>query len=270
MHQQGKFKDAAPIMDEWTRIVSAQPPETTAVRAQQLKYRGTILQYGGHLDQAGIMFVEALAINRALYGDRHRQVAESIEDVAGVLDDLHRSTEAEAMMREAVGTLRYLFPTGHTSLVQGLRLHGIVLEHMNRFEDAKAPLREALPMAIRYQGQHGQSVVQTKLDLAFALIMTNGPDEAAGLCRDAIADLRAKYGENSPLTQSGNLCLGDALRAQQRYAEAESLLLGVRNAFAAGRPSAVSQAHLNAALVRLYESEGREAEAAKYRPSKTP
>jgi hypothetical protein len=60
--------------------------------------------------------------------------------------------------------------------------------------------------------------------------------------------------------------LGDALRAQGSYAEAEPLLLAGYKRFETPKPITERwRRYALGALVRLYEAEGRPDEAAKYR-----
>jgi serine/threonine-protein kinase len=187
------------------------------------------------------------------------------------LDRQKRLDEAERLMREAVAMLRAVYPSGHPRLAQALRLHGLVLEHMQRFEDAKPLLREAISTATAFDGEHGVIVVDSELDLALALAMTKAFAESESYCRKALASLLMKYAATSPLTQRADLCLGDALLGQGQYAEAERLLLGARESVLSGKGiGGLKLASVNSVLVRLYEAQGRQSEAAKYRVAPAP
>jgi hypothetical protein len=62
------------------------------------------------------------------------------------------------------------------------------------------------------------------------------------------------------------IVVGDAARGLKRYAQAESLLLSAYKRFEIPKPI-TKQWRVNAlhALVRLYEAQGKNSEAAKYR-----
>ena len=62
------------------------------------------------------MFREALAIRRDLYGPRHPLVASTLGQLAGALEPLGRTAEADTMHREAVAILREAYPDGHPLL----------------------------------------------------------------------------------------------------------------------------------------------------------
>jgi hypothetical protein len=120
-------------------------------------------------------------------------------------------------------------------------------------------------MARRFEGPASPRIVNGEIDLAFALSAIGRYDEAVQLSRDAKQRLLKKFPATSPLVHRVDIALGDALRGTGRYAEAEALLLASFAAFESGqgfakrpRESALT------ALVRLYDAQGRGAEAAKY------
>jgi hypothetical protein len=71
---------------------------------------------------------------------------------------------------------------------------------------------------------------------------------------------------SSPVVIRTYLYLGDALQAQGKFMEAESLLLPRYRALnQSSRFAKASRRFAGEALVRLYEAQGRSDEAAKYR-----
>jgi tetratricopeptide (TPR) repeat protein len=118
----------------------------------------------------------------------------------------------------------------------------------------------------RFFGNDAVDVAVSELDLAYALIMSGAYDEPASLARDAIRVLRRQLGDDSPLVYHARTHLGDALRGQGRLAEAEPLLLLVYAKFETPKPvNRRWRGYALAALVRLYETNGRFDQAAKYR-----
>jgi hypothetical protein len=68
-----------------------------------------------------------------------------------------------------------------------------------------------------------------------------------------------------------DIALADALRGTGKFAQAESLLLPAFAAFENGRGFAQrAREYAIASLVRLYDAQGRHAEAAKYEALKHP
>jgi len=265
LHRAGDMRTANPLFDEWMVVTARRPREVSAERAEQLTTVGTVLQLSGQLDRAEAMFREALAINRTLYGEQHREVAMSLGALAGLFDHAQRREEAEPLARTAVEMLQETYPNGHPEMASELRRWGIILEHLKRFQDAQAPLREALAMRRRFLGDDAIDIAMAEMDLAYALTMSETYDESETLSRDAIRILRREFGDNNSMVSYARAHLGDALRGQGRYAEAEPLLLAAYARFA--KPNPVTKqwrGYALAALVRLYEVQGRQDEAAKY------
>jgi hypothetical protein len=268
LHRAGDFRPGDSLLNAWAAAIAQQPRELTPRRAQQVTEAGNIFMYRGRRDAAEPMFREALAIRRELYGDRHPLVASSMIDLAWLVDQERprRSGEADSLSVQAVELLRATYPHGHPQLASALRMRGIVLEHQRRFEEAQAPLREALAIRRRLVGPNTIDVAMSDLDLAYALTMSGSYDEAASLAHEAIRVFRAQLGDKNSMGYFAQAHLGDALRGQGRYDEAEPLLVAAYARFA--RPNPVTKqwrGYVLAALVRLYEAQGRPDEAAKYR-----
>ena len=265
MHAQGDFQNAQPLLDEWVAIVSRQRPEITEVRARQLQDLSSVYEVRGRLDIAERLERESVDIYRSLYGERHAQYGNSVVFLAWTLVNARRFTEADSLLRRGVGILREVYPEGHPELGSALRLWGAAFDRQRRFAEAEAPLREAIAMLRRFDGPDSPRVTDGELDLSFALTMTGRYEESLDMARDAKRILRLKYPATNPLVIRADVAMGDALRGQRRYAEAESLLVPAFKAFEGGRGfSKRPREHALDALVRLYQAQGRMNDAAKY------
>ena len=113
-------------------------------------------------------------------------------------------------------------------------------------------------MVERFQGATSLEAISTKLELIHA-------DGARPIRRGCDVEpggpeaYRRKYDDKSPLVNRARFLLGDALRGQGRFAQAEPLLLASYSALSGGSALGLSRAwSRNAlqALVRLYDAEG--------------
>ena len=271
MHAQGDFRNAQPLLDEWVAIVSRQRPETTDLRARQLSDLASIYEVRGRLEVAERLEREAADIDRTLYGERHAKYANALVNLAWTLVNAGRFIEADSLLRYSVDILRAVYPAGHPDLGAALRLRGAALDRQHRYGEAEAPLREAIAMTRRFDGPDSPRVTDGELDLSLALTMTGRYDESLELARDAKRILRLKYPATNPLVIRADILIGDALRGTGRYAQAESLLLPAFKAFEGGRGfSKRPREHALDALVRLYQAQGRSADAAKYEALRRP
>jgi eukaryotic-like serine/threonine-protein kinase len=264
LHRAGEDSLAGPLFDEWSARIALQPRELTAARAAQLKSAATLHLYQGRPD-AEWMFQDALAIERELYGPAHPLVAGTLRDYANVLYQSGRIAEAEPVLAEAVHTLRGAYPDGHPALAAGLRLWGNALQRLGRFGEAQASLAEAVVMQRRFAGENLE-LAMTQLDYAIALSRGDRYDEAVAVARDGTRMLRRDLGDANAMVAWAGLVLGDALRGQKEFGEAEQLLLaGYERFVRPNRMTAAWRGYALGALVRLYEAMEHQEHAARYR-----
>ena len=264
LHVAGDYKGAEPLMEEWAAMVAAQPPEVTKRRADQLSGLGYVYWVSRDYARAEQLFREALTINKTLFGDRHDRVAVSLSQLGEAICGLRRHDEAEQLLRKSVDMLRAANPDGHPTLAFNLKMLGIELDHLNRFADAVPILHEALKMARRFGGNESNLVTDSQLELAYALTMSGSYDEAASHSVQAMTTLKGKFPDSSVMVARARLRLGDALRGQGKLVEAERELLGAHAILTRRSTTSPWARGANRALVRLYEAQGRSAEAARY------
>jgi tetratricopeptide (TPR) repeat protein len=109
-------------------------------------------------------------------------------------------------------------------------------------------------------------MANSDIDLGFTLTMLGKYAEAEAFDRDAIRIYRSMFDDKNAMVVMARDHLGDALRGQGRFKQAETLLLAGYERFKL--PNSVTKlwrGHALTALVRLYEAQGRPDEAAKYR-----
>jgi serine/threonine-protein kinase len=266
LHGAGDPAEAEPLFDEWLMRLTSHPREVAAWHADQLSAAASLSMYRGAPDRAEAMHREALRMRRALFGDQHHLVVASLVDLSALLGQTQRLEEAEPLQREAIDILRVTYPQDHSQLANALKQHGVVLNRLQRFADAQQPLREALAMRRRMLGPDNIGVGAVEVDLAFALIMSGDYVEGEAIARDAARIYRAALGDDNSMVFFVNAHLADALRGLGRYREAEPMLLAAWRRFDPPRPITAQWGRYTlSALVRLYEAEGRTAEAERYR-----
>jgi hypothetical protein len=126
----------------------------------------------------------------------------------------------------------------------------------------------------RLYGPDNVSVGNSLEDLAGVARQRGDHAAAESYARDALRVYLKTLPPSSLLVMRARIAIGLALVERKAFAEAEPLLLGGYAAFRDRRtPGALDDAPRRRALdglVRLYEAQGRAAEAAKYRAVLTP
>jgi eukaryotic-like serine/threonine-protein kinase len=266
LHRVGETAAADSVFDAWIAAVEREPMEVSAVGARQLIDAATLKELRGDPSGAEPLLRQALDIRRSLHGDRHPAVAAGLIELAALLDRTGRREEAEPLLREAALQLRAVYPDGNPELASALRQWGNTLGGLRRFQEAQGAHREAVDLTRRFVGANTLDHAVAQLDLAFSLTMDGGFAEAAELAADARRILTDLFGRDNAMTVFAGVSLGDALRGLARYAEAETLLVAGYRRFEKPNPvTARWHGYSLGALIRLYDAQGRTAEAAPLR-----
>lgn len=266
LHRSGDNSTADSVFNAWIAAIETGPPEVSSVRAAQLVDAATLRELRGDVAGAEPLMRQALDIRRSLHGDRHPVVAYGSMDLASLLDRAGRAQEAEPLHREAAALFRFLYPDGHPALASALRQWGNTLGRLRRFPEATVAHREAVAMTRRFVGANTLDHAIAQLDLAFALTMNGEYAESARLAADARRVLADLFGEDNGMVAFAGVSLGDALRGLGHYADAEPLLVAGYRRFDPPNPvTARWHGYALGALIRLYDAQGRTADAAELR-----
>jgi serine/threonine-protein kinase len=268
LHQSGNAAEARPLFDEWARVVSSRPPEATEARAEELLNLSQILTFGTpDLPRAESLLRQALATRQALFGARDPLVGLTLHALGENLRFQERLDESEAALREGVKVLRAAYPGGHRDLSTALRSLGLALRDQGRWEEAKEVFLEAAEHRRRLYGSDHTSVGIALEDLGNVYRELGDFAQAERSLREAERIYSAQLGSQSPMLMRTRVGIGDALRARGEYAEAERLLLASHAALQESRMPGLGPSRRLAleSLVKLYEAQGREGEAAHYR-----
>jgi eukaryotic-like serine/threonine-protein kinase len=263
LHAAGQYDRARPMFEQWRQIVAKQPVQLTPERAAQLGTIAIMMQFSHQLPRADTLFRQRLALDRELYGDRHYQVAVDLSQLGGVRLDLGDTTGADTLLHQAVALLRANYPAGHPELANSLRDLGDLLVTTRRWAEAEAVWRESAANYRRYSGPDGMGYANAMTYLGRVLTARGEYEEAEKTLRAVLATAPRRNLHPDPLADRGRVFLGDLLREEGRFTEAEPLLrqaVEAKSPLAArGRPFAAQS------LVKLYDAEGRTAEANRYR-----
>ncbi|HEU4632073.1 MAG TPA: serine/threonine-protein kinase [Gemmatimonadaceae bacterium] len=269
LHMAGDYEGARPLFDEWMASTVRHPPPATPARAAQLAALVPVLQYSRRLDDAERLARQALAMDRALYGERSHRVAADRMLLGGILSDAKHPAEAEAELRAAVAILRASYPDGHPELANALRDLGGHLQAMHRWADAEPVWRQAIQLYRRFFGEGSLHVASATVHLGYAVYRQGRASDGIALLRGVLREFGPQLPPSHPVGLRARLYLGEALRTQGELAEAERLLREGYEAASGDSPrEQAARRFAGDALVKLYEAEGRPEAAARYRAAR--
>ncbi|RMH21026.1 MAG: hypothetical protein D6696_06745 [Acidobacteria bacterium] len=194
-------------------------PEVAAVVAQEL---GRILRNQGRYQESVKVLERAVALRRALYGERHLEVASALGELGTSRIMLGDPQAAERSLRQAERLFRQL---GHdleaAAALNGL---GLALEDLGRLAEAEETLLQALATYERLLGAEHPDLADVLSNLG-QLYHDRGDLAAAERYHRRALELRRKHldAEHPDVGESiNNLAL--VFKDQARYEEAEPLL----------------------------------------------
>jgi len=150
--------------------------------------------------------------------------AVALNNLAQLLQDTNRLTEAEPLMHRALSIDEKSYGTEHPYVASDLNNLARLLQATNRLADAEPLMRRALAIAEKNYGQEHPDVAIILNNLAQLLQDTNRLADAEPLMRRALSIDEKSYGtENSNVARDiGNLAR--LLQRTNRLAEAEPLM----------------------------------------------
>lgn len=179
--------------------------------------------YAGHYAASESLNREVLALDRALYGDHHPNVAADLVNLGSILQDMGQPAQAEGRFREALGIYRGWFGEEHFETAATLAMVGRVLIPQGRHREADSLIRRALAIRERVYGPDHPSVATTINELGLLAQKQGRLDEAEARFRRMLAIYRTAYHDRHYLISVALANLGGVRVDQRRYPEAERL-----------------------------------------------
>ncbi len=145
----------------------------------------------GDMKTAEAMFRESMTLHRAIFGDRHERVAQSMQDLAGITED---GEEQHRLLTEALAMRQALLPDVHVSIAESLNQLGVYHFVRDEYEEASRLWREALDILRQLYGEDHPHVMSVMNNLAVAYSIDGQLDEAEAINRKLLAATRRIMG----------------------------------------------------------------------------
>ena len=208
------------------------------------------------------LYRQALAINQKALGPEHPDTANSLNNLAMVLEAQGRLAEAEPLYRQALAIYQKTLRPEHLTTANSLNNLSTLLQAQGRLAEAEPLLRQALAITQKALGS-GHPTTATSLNNLASLLQDQGHfAEAELLYRQALAICQKALGPEHPTTAANLNNLATLLQAQGHLDEAEPLLrqaLAIRQKVLGPEHPATATGLAN--LASLLQDQGHLAEA---------
>jgi tetratricopeptide (TPR) repeat protein len=192
-----------------------------------LRNYGMHLWARGEFTQAEPLLRRALAIDERCFGPDHIRVAGALNNLAGLLKDAYRLSEAEVLFKRCIAIFEKIErDTGDKHPNYGGALNNLaqLLTEESRLSEAEPLMRRALAIdAQRFAPGHPNLAIRLN-NLADLLTQMNRLSEAEPLIRGALDIDVQNLGPDHPDVAISLNNLANLLEAMKRHSEAEPLL----------------------------------------------
>jgi tetratricopeptide (TPR) repeat protein len=198
---QAQYSAAEKAYREAAALVSRHPHDrrNKIALADSLNGLGKVLDLEGHYPEAARSFREALTLEHELYGEKHGDIARTLEELALALDDNADLKQALPLMRTAVRMQRELHGhEPHPELAEALNHLGYLLDENGDYDEAESSYRESLGLKHRLYGDKHPLIAQGLQNLAFVLQDKRELAESEATFRQALGMERELLGAVHP------------------------------------------------------------------------
>jgi tetratricopeptide (TPR) repeat protein len=183
----GNTITAREIMDKGAARIDKELTTQPAIQATLMETMGTVYTSLGLYDQAAGLLRSALEKRRALYGEKHLEVARSLDRLGEVLKLKAEYEPAQKMYREALAMRREMLGNENVDTARSVYELADLLGRMGEFPQAEPLFREALALRKKLFPARSPEVAQSLEGLALNLYDQGSYQDAAKLLREAVA-----------------------------------------------------------------------------------
>ncbi len=219
----GNTVTAREIMDKGAARIDKELTAQPAIQATLMETMGSVYTSLGLYDHAVGLLRSALEKRRALYGDKHTEIARSMDRLGEVLKLKAEYDPAQKMYREALAMRRELLGNEHVDTARSVYELADLLGRMGEFSAAEPLFREALALRKELFAARSLEVAQSLEGLALNLYDQGSYQDSAALLREAVAMRRELHDGPHPQLAEALNNLGFVIDDTGQNREAEQL-----------------------------------------------
>ncbi|MEM7479691.1 MAG: serine/threonine-protein kinase [Acidobacteriota bacterium] len=256
---EGDFEAGEPMAEEALELARKLLPNDHAEAARALHNRAHVHNRRGDSAAAETHYRQALEIRQRIYEEPHPLIASTLGNLASTVLDRGKLEEAEGLLQLTLAQKRLLLGEGHPNLAPSLNNLASLHREKGQWAEAEAAVREAIGLFPEGHVQH----LRLRAELGSLLAQRGRVADAEAMLRRELAHWRPELPPGNTLIAWAENALGEVLTKRGEFSEAEDLLEQSLPLIREGRglEDGYTQSALKR-LRRLYEAQGRTAEAA--------
>jgi serine/threonine protein kinase/tetratricopeptide (TPR) repeat protein len=247
LEDRGAYGKAIPVLEDAVARYEAAAPGTPELVAAVTELANSHF-YAGHYDVCRKLNERALALDRALHGERHPLVSGDLINLGAIQFELGHYPEAERLYRQGLAITEAWFGPDHHQTAADLTMLARALNMQDRTDEARGLLERALAIRQRVYGDVHPTVASSLNELGTIALLAKRYDEAGAAFTRMVTIYRSVYGGDKHYLVGVALAnLGSVHLAAARFAEAELLFRQALAVYA----STLAPDHLNVGISRI-------------------
>jgi serine/threonine-protein kinase len=222
LQKRGLYDEAIRLMEGVIAVDSATGARPRD-RAAHLRELGNAHFYAGHYPVADSLVRRVLALNRAIHGERHPEVATDLATLGEIEVVLGKYADAEQSYRQALEITRGWYGEDHPETAANLTRLGRALQYQGKLPEANAALEQALAINERVFGPVHPQTAEALNELGNAAWQADQFDLAEGRYRRVLAIYRQVFGERHQFVGVAMANVASVLSEKRDYRTAEDL-----------------------------------------------
>jgi len=222
--REGRYADAeklyAKVIDIRRRVEGPDHPETL----NSLNNLGVLYAVEGKYAQAEALYDQVLKMWRKQLGPDHPRTLSVMSNLAVLKLGQRKYAEAEALAKSVLDTRTRVLGAEHVDTLTSMRILGDIYESEGKYAEAEPLYTKALEIRRRVSGPRNGETLAMLTRLGELRLDQKRYSEAETLLRECLEVQKQTMPDNYKLYWTENL-LGASLAGEQKYAEAEPLLV---------------------------------------------
>jgi len=220
----GDYEKAEKLLSEQLersrRVLGPEHPDTLVV----VNDLAVIYRLEGRYAESVEMLQQLIEVNRRVKGEEGYSTLANRINMAMVLNAMGRFTEAEQLGTKILEAFRRVYGEENPGTISAVTIVASTYRGLGKYREAEALLLKLLEVTRRVEGAEQTNVATAMTALGATYLDEGKNDLADATLIDALAMDRRLLGPSNMTTIACLTALGRLRLAQQRYAEAETLL----------------------------------------------
>jgi len=246
LEAKGSYPDAAEVLSK-ALILQPRTESPNIDTAMNLRELANVHFYQGHYTVAESLNQQVLTMHRALYGEKHPEVAEDLNNLGAIQLELGNLNRAEAQYRQSLAITESWYGPQNPKVAEDLTSLGRTLIREKKYQDAKPVLERALNIQQTIHGHDHPTVASALNELGNMESVEEAYDQAEAHFREALEVWRKVYGNAHQFIGVGLSNLGSVYMGQKDYARAEEMYRQALKVFV----DTVHEDHTNTGIAHL-------------------